>query len=54
VVPVERIRFAVLKLSQGNLARLNQQISDAKRDWRDVLIAAGFAHNLTEHKEWKP
>jgi hypothetical protein len=51
---VERIRFAVLKLSQGDLNRLQRHIKGAKHDWRDVLMASGFAHHLTAHKDWKP
>jgi hypothetical protein len=50
---LERIRFAVLKLSQGDLNKLGQWIEDAKRDWRDVLMAAGFGRSLTAHEEWR-
>ena len=51
---VERIRFAVLKLSHGDMNQLQRHIKGAGRDWRDVLMAAGFAHRLTAHKEWNP
>lgn len=37
---LERVRLAVLKLSEGKLAVLRQQIHLAKTDWRDVLLAA--------------
>jgi len=51
---VERIRFAVLKLSQGDLTRLKKHVKGARHDWRDVLMAAGFANSLTAHKDWRP
>ncbi len=37
----ERIRFAVLKLSEGRVSELEQQIALAAIDWRDTLVAAG-------------
>lgn len=37
---IERIRFAVLKLSRGDLNALGRAIDLAKLDWRDVLVAA--------------
>lgn len=50
----ERVRFAVLKLSFGNLDALSQQLDEAKIDWRDTLMKAGFGHETTAHKHWKP
>ena len=49
---LERVRFAVLKLSNGNIDKLLETVSTAKRDWRDVLVWAGFGNNLNAHKEW--
>ena len=51
---LERIRFAVLKLSAGDLAQLELWINDAKRDWRDTLVSAGFAHDPLSHNHWRP
>ena len=51
---LERFRFAALRLSQGDLARLRQAIDLAKRDWRDLLMAAGFGEDVTEHERWLP
>ena len=51
---LERIRFAVLKLSAGNLDSLRREIEQAKRDWRDTLMAAGFGHDLNAHSRWFP
>ena len=50
----ERVRFAVLKLSGGDLAALQRQLDEAKIDWRDTLMAAGFGHDTAAHKQWKP
>src|SRR5213075_2953297 len=49
---LERVRFAVLKLSKGNVDKLHETISLAKRDWRNVLVWAGFANHLNAHNEW--
>lgn len=49
---LERVRFAALKLSEGNLNQLRSVAEHAKVDARDVLMWAGFGHSLTAHKEW--
>ena len=51
---LERIQFAALKVSGGDLNRLQQAIDLAKIDWRDVLVAAGFGSDLTAHTSWWP
>lgn len=51
---LERVRFAALKLSKGNLRELQKAVKLAQTDWRDVLMAAGFAHDLNAHKKWSP
>ena len=43
---MERIRFAVLKLSKGNLGKLVEAIELAQIDWRDLLVAAGLVKML--------
>jgi len=53
-VALERYRFAALKLSEGDLERLRQAVTLAKRDWRDLLMAAGFGHDIYEHERWLP
>jgi hypothetical protein len=50
----DRIRFAVLKLSCGDLARLEREIAGANCDWRDTLMAAGFGEDVEAHLKWKP
>jgi hypothetical protein len=51
---LDRLRFAVLKLSEGDLAKLWSAVELAKRDWRDLLVAAGFADDVQAHRHWKP
>jgi hypothetical protein len=51
---IERVQCAALKISSGSLQRLQQAIRQAQIDWRDVLMAAGFANNVTAHLEWTP
>lgn len=51
---LERIRFAVLKLSEGRLPRLKHEIDEAKKDWRDTLMAAGFGYDVEAHQSWFP
>lgn len=50
----DRIRFAVIKLSAGDMTKLKEQIECAKRDWRDTLVAAGFADDPQAHRSWFP
>lgn len=50
---IERIRFAALKLSQGRLDKLEWAVQLAKRDWRDVLVGAGFGEP-GKHQQWLP
>jgi hypothetical protein len=49
---LERIRLALLKISNGDINKLLKAISLAKRDWRDILVWAGFANDLNAHEEW--
>jgi hypothetical protein len=51
---LERFRFAALRVSAGSLAGLREAIALAKTDWRDLLVAAGFAHDVRAHEAWHP
>jgi hypothetical protein len=51
---LERFQFAALKLSEGKLDKLNDAITLAKADWRDLLMAAGFGGDIDAHKSWLP
>jgi hypothetical protein len=52
-VGMERRRFAVLKLSGGDLEKLKEWVKDAQTDWRNTLMDAGFGDSLTAHERWK-
>jgi hypothetical protein len=51
---LERIRFAALKLGNGDLGELRRAVQIARVDWRDVLVAAGFGHDPRAHERWFP
>ena len=51
---LDRLRFAVLKLSEGSLDKFDSAIDLAKTDWRDLLVAAGFAEDVEAHQFWDP
>lgn len=50
----ERICFAALRLSGGRLPELNDAVALAETDWRDLLVAAGFADDPAAHRRWVP
>lgn len=50
---LERIRFAVLKMSKGDIDKLRRVIKLAQEDWRDVLMGAGFENSVTAHQDWE-
>ena len=49
---MERIRFAALKLSQGNMNKLLRAIDEARMDWRDLFMAADFGYDVNAHEKW--
>lgn len=51
---LDRFRFAALKYSDGKLSQLENAVKLAQRDWRDLLMATGFAHDAEEHRRWEP
>ncbi len=51
---MERLRFAAIKLSKGELNTLLDAIVLAQTDWRDLLVAAGFANDVHAHQSWLP
>lgn len=53
-VSLERIRFAALKESGGDLVALRSAIELAKLDWRDLLVSANFANSIHAHEYWFP
>jgi hypothetical protein len=51
---MERIRFSVLKLSEGKIDELVRAIELAQVDWRDLFMEAGFGHDPEAHNKWEP
>ncbi|GLX80546.1 hypothetical protein tinsulaeT_38860 [Thalassotalea insulae] len=49
---LERIHLAILKSSYSKNQDIEITIKQAKKDWRDVLVSAGFAEDLEAHKLW--
>jgi hypothetical protein len=53
-ISLERIRLAVMRLSEGDPEKLRVRIREAQIDWRDVLVAAGFGEEERAHDRWEP
>ena len=52
---VDRIMFAMIRLSAGSIDRLeNIALPLFRTDWRDLLVAADFAHDIHAHETWLP
>jgi hypothetical protein len=51
---LERVRFAALKCSDGDIHALERAVRLAQSDWRDLLVAAGFARDVSAHARWEP
>ena len=49
---MERIRFAIIKLTLENRKNLTVAIDQAQRDWRNLLMMADFADDIHEHLNW--
>jgi hypothetical protein len=51
-VLIERIQASVIRRSAWQVPSIRKGVDRAKSDWRDLLVAAGFAHDLDEHGRW--
>jgi len=49
---MERIRFSIIALITEDPKKEDYAFHLAKVDWRDLFVAAGFAHSATEHERW--
>jgi hypothetical protein len=49
---LERLQFAALKVSGGDISKLRSAIELGRIDWRDLLLAAGFGADVEAHKHW--
>ena len=50
---LDRIRFAMIKLSRGTIAGLVDAMVLAQTDFRDALMAADFGE-VNAHRNWWP
>jgi hypothetical protein len=50
----QRERFAALRVSEGDLEKLQNAVALGKSDFRDLLCAAGFADHHEKHQRWWP
>lgn len=48
----DRICCAVLKIGNGSKDGFAEAIALGRRDYRDVLMNAGFGNSVTVHNEW--
>jgi len=48
----ERIQIAAIKSSNSDTTELAACIDEANRDWRDLLMGAGFGHDVNAHIKW--
>lgn len=40
----ERLQAAIVLLAEGSICRFHEAVRRALTDWRDLLVAAGLAH----------
>ena len=50
----ERVLFAAIRASGGDLTALEQAIELGKADWRDLLMSGGFGYDVNAHEHWVP
>jgi hypothetical protein len=48
----ERLCFAAIKLGDGSLETLRQAVELGRTDYRDLLMAADFGHDIQAHETW--
>lgn len=51
---IERIQSAAVRVSAGRMDALLAAMALAAVDWRDLLVAAGFADDPAAHTLWHP
>lgn len=48
----ERLCFAAIKISEGSMEELRRAVDLAQIDFRDLLMAADFGHDVHAHDIW--
>ena len=49
---MDRVRFAILKRIKQSRKNEDPAFEDAKCDWRDLYVSAGFSNSATAHDAW--
>lgn len=49
---IDRIQLAAIRGSNWNPKTIAAAVELANIDWRDLLVAAGFANDLSSHRLW--
>lgn len=52
-VLIERIQLAAIRGSDWDLETIARAVALANCDWRDLLVGAGFANDLSAHIRWQ-
>ena len=50
---VDRVQLAALRGSGWNVDTIRQSVALANLDWRDLLVQADFAADLSAHRHWQ-
>ena len=50
---VDRIQLAAIRGSEWNIENIKRSVALANRDWRDLLVSAGFANDPSAHIHWQ-
>lgn len=48
----ERIQIAAIRWAGGSLTKLAGAVDQTNWDWRDLLMGAGFGHDIKAHINW--
>lgn len=51
---LERVRFSVLKVSDGDFSKLKEAVELANLDVRDVMSLADFSSEVYSYRDWNP
>lgn len=49
---LERVRFAAIKMSEGQMDKLYYAVNLAQVDWRDLLMLTGCGNDVNLHEIW--
>lgn len=50
---IDRVQLAAIRGSEWSFERITKSVTLARLDWRDLLVAKGFANDLGAHRHWQ-